>query len=181
MKNPRDRMATSTKTTTENALLPAIVGYVLNRLAILVATAGGAGFMPKAPGTLGALVGVAVYMGMQTAGAGAYFPHAILLILFAGTLAAHRVESFWGHDSQRIVIDEVVGQMIAYGLAGKSQLSNVSIFAGFVLFRFFDITKPFPIRRLEGLPGGVGVMADDVGAGFYAWGVLTLLQKFFGI
>lgn len=150
-------------------------------LAIFIATGGGAGFLPKAPGTAGAAVGVLVYLGMHAAGAGAYFPHAILLILFAGTLAAHRVENFWGHDSQRIVVDEVVGQMIAFSLAGKAQLSGVSIFAGFVLFRVFDITKPFPIRRFEKLPGGVGVMADDVGAGIYALALLTLAQYVFGI
>jgi phosphatidylglycerophosphatase A len=150
-------------------------------LAIFVATGGGAGFMPKAPGTAGALVGVLVYVAMQTAGAGAYFPHAILVVLFAGTLAAHRVENIWGHDSQRIVIDEVVGQMIAYSLAGKTQISIVSMIAGFALFRVFDITKPFPIRRLEALPGGAGVMADDVGAGVYALAGLTLLQHLFGI
>lgn len=161
-------MATSKKTTPD-------------QLAIYVATAGGAGFMPKAPGTAGAVVGVALYIGMQGAGAGAYFLHAILLILFAGTLAAHRVENLWGHDSQRIVIDEVVGQMIAYGLAGKTRLSVASIVVGFILFRFFDIAKPFPIRRLERLPGGFGVMADDVGAGLYALGVLTLLQNVLGI
>ena len=137
--------------------------------------------MPKAPGTAGALVGVLVYVGMHALGAGGYFLHAILVILFAGTLAAHRVESFWGHDSQRIVIDEVVGQMIAYSLAGKTQLSIVSVFAGCVLFRIFDITKPCPIRRLEALPGGVGVMADDVGAGVLALAALTLLQHLFGI
>jgi phosphatidylglycerophosphatase A len=161
-------MATSKKTATDY-------------LAIAVATGGGAGFMPKAPGTAGALVGVLVYVAMQMAGAGAYFPHAILVVLFAGTLAAHRVEDIWGHDSQRIVIDEVVGQMIAYSLAGKTQISIVSIFAGCALFRVFDITKPFPLRRLEALPGGVGVMADDVGAGVYALAGLTLLQHLFGI
>lgn len=150
-------------------------------LAIFVATGAGAGFMPKAPGTAGALVGVLVYLAMHLAGAGGYFLHAILLILFAGTLAAHRVESFWGHDSQRIVIDEVVGQMIVYSLAGKAELSIVSVIAGCVLFRVFDITKPFPIRRLEALPGGVGVMADDVGAGVVALVTLTLLQYLFGI
>ncbi len=152
----------------------------IDRLAILVATAGGAGFMPKAPGTAGAAVGVLVYLGIQAADASAYFLHAILIVLFAGTLAAHRVERFWGHDSQRIVIDEVAGQMIAYGLAGKMQLSVLYIFAGFVLFRVFDITKPFPIRRLEGLPGGIGVMADDVGAGLYALAALTLGHHLLG-
>jgi phosphatidylglycerophosphatase A len=99
----------------------------------------------------------------------------------ANSVFRRRVESIWGHDSQRIVIDEVVGQMIAFSLAGTERLSNVSIVAGFVLFRLFDITKPFPIRRLEALPGGTGVMADDVGAGIYALLALTLLQYVFPI
>ena len=149
-----------------------------DRLAVFVATAGGAGFMPKAPGTAGSVVGAGIYIAMNAAGAGTYFPHAILLILFAGTLAAQRVETFWGHDSQRIVIDEVVGQMIAFCLSGTARLSWLSIFAGFVLFRFFDIVKPFPLRRLERLPGGAGVVADDVGAGLYALAGLTLINAF---
>jgi phosphatidylglycerophosphatase A len=152
-----------------------------DRLAIFIATAGGAGFLPRAPGTAGAAVGVLGYLAIDAAGAAAYIPHVILVILFAGTIAAYRVESIWGHDSQRIVIDEVVGQMIAYVLAGGTRLSAASIIVGFVLFRLFDITKPFPIRRLERLPGGTGVMADDVGAGLYALAALTLLQRVFGI
>jgi phosphatidylglycerophosphatase A len=71
--------------------------------------------------------------------------------------------------------------MIAYSLAGNTRLSGISIVAGFVLFRCFDITKPFPIRRLERLPGGAGVMADDVGAGIYALIGLLLLQHLFDI
>ena len=153
----------------------------IDRLAVLIATAGGAGFLPKAPGTAGSLVGVGIYILMHTAGAGAYFPHAILLILFAGTLAAQRVEIFWGHDSQRIVIDEVAGQMIAFCLTGPAQLSWSLIVAGFALFRFFDIVKPFPVRQLERLPGGAGVIADDVGAGLYALAGLTILQRISGI
>ena len=149
-----------------------------DRLAILIATAGGAGFMPRAPGTAGSLVGVLIYLLMEQLHAGSYFLHVLLLLLIAGTLAAHRVEAFWGHDSQRIVIDEVIGQMIAYGVAaGRTRLSTFSIVAGFVLFRFFDIVKPFPIHRLERLPGGVGVIADDVGAGLYTLAVLTLIGK----
>jgi len=153
----------------------------IDRLAVLIATSAGAGFLPKAPGTAGSAVGVLVYLTMSAAGSGAYLPHAIILVLFAGTIAAQRVESFWGHDSQRIVIDEVVGQMIAFSLAGSAQLSWRSIFAGFFLFRFFDILKPFPVRQMERLPGGAGVMADDVGAGLYALAGLTILQHFLGI
>jgi phosphatidylglycerophosphatase A len=152
-----------------------------DRLAAFIATAGGAGFLPKAPGTAGSAVGVLVYLGMNAAGASAYFVHAILLLLFAGIIAAQRVETFWGHDSQRIVIDEVIGQMITFCLAGVPRLSWISVIAGFALFRIFDIVKPFPVRHLERLPGGAGVIADDVGAGLYALAGLTLLQRVFSI
>jgi len=152
-----------------------------DRLAVFIATSGGAGFVPKAPGTAGSLVGVGLYLAIAMAGMGAYLPHAIILILLAGTLAANRVETFWGHDSQRIVIDEVIGQMIAFSLAGATQLSWSLIFAGFALFRLFDIVKPFPLRQLERLPGGAGVIADDVGAGLYALAGLTALQHFLSI
>ena len=153
----------------------------IDRLAVLIATSAGAGFLPKAPGTAGSAVGVLVYLTMSAVGAGAYLPHAIILILLAGTLAANRVETLWGHDSQRIVIDEVIGQMIAFSLAGATQLSWGLIFVGFALFRLFDIVKPFPLRQLERLPGGAGVIADDVGAGLYALAGLTALQHFLSI
>lgn len=152
-----------------------------DRLAAFIATGAGAGFFPKAPGTAGSVVGVLVYFLMDTAGVSAYFVHAILFLFFAGILAAQRVETFWGHDSQRIVIDEVVGQMIALSSVGMARHSWVSVVAGFALFRVFDIVKPFPVRYLERLPGGVGVIADDVGAGLYALAVLTVLRQVFGI
>lgn len=152
-----------------------------DRLAVLIATAGGAGFLPKAPGTAGSAVGVLVYLVMHSVGGSAYFVHAILLLLFAGIVAAQRVETLWGHDSQRIVIDEVIGQMVTFCLAGAARLSWTSVIAGFALFRVFDIVKPFPIRQLERLPGGAGVIADDVGAGLYALAGLTLLQHVFSI
>ena len=152
-----------------------------DRLAIIIATAGGVGFSPVWPGTAGSVVGVLIYLAMHAAGADGYFLHAIILLLFAGTLAAHRVESFWGNDAQRIVMDEVVGQMIAFSLGRGTRPTFVSVIVGFALFRLFDAKKPFPIRRLEALPGGGGVMADDVGAGIYALAVLTLLQHLFGI
>jgi phosphatidylglycerophosphatase A len=156
-----------------------ILKTAADRLAIAIATGGGAGFLPKAPGTAGSVVGVVVFLLLESAQAGAYFLHVILFFLIAGTLAAHRVETLWGHDSQRIVIDEVIGQWIAFSLsAGRMEVSVFSVLAGFALFRLFDIVKPPPLRRLEKLPGGVGVIADDVGAGFYALGVLTVIQHF---
>ena len=150
-------------------------------LAIAIATAGGAGFAPKAPGTAGSIVGVLVYILIEALHGGAYYLHAIIFFFIVGIWASSRVEHRWGHDAQRIVIDEVVGQMITFGIAaGRYQLSAFYIALGFGLFRLFDIVKPFPIRRLERFRGGIGVVADDVGAGLYALGVLTLVRYVYG-
>ena len=146
-------------------------------IAIAVATAGGAGFAPKAPGTAGSVVGVIIYLLLDRGGGSAYYPHAIIFFFIIGIWASTRVEHLWGHDAQRIVIDEVVGQMITFGMAaGRYSLSALYVVLGFGLFRLFDITKPFPIRRLERLKGGLGVIMDDVGAGLYALTVLTLAR-----
>jgi len=154
---------------------------ILDSIAIAVATGAGAGFMPKAPGTAGAIEGVLIYLLMDRLHVGAYFPHAIIFFLIIGTWSAYRVELFWGEDSQRIVVDEIVGQMITFGLAaGRYPLPAFYVVIGFVLFRLFDIVKPFPLRRLEKLRWGFGVIADDVGAGIYALVVLTLIRHFFG-
>ncbi len=152
-----------------------------DRIAVAIATGGGAGFMPKAPGTAGSVVGVLIYLVMTGLHLDLYYLHAIILLFIVGVWAAHRVETFWGHDSQRIVVDEIIGQMIAFSYAaGRFPLSAFYVAVGFGLFRLFDIVKPFPLRRLEKLSGGLGVIADDVGAGLYALGVLTLIVIFFG-
>src|SRR5213593_2849809 len=152
----------------------------LDWIAVAIATAGGAGFAPKAPGTAGSVVGVFVYLLIEALHLGAYYPHAIIFFFIVGIWASSRVEHLWGHDAQRIVIDEVVGQMITFGIAaGRYQLSAFYIALGFGLFRLFDIVKPFPIRHLERLKGGAGVIADDVGAGLYALAILTLIRYMF--
>src|SRR4051812_34686241 len=141
---------------------------IADRIAVAIATAGGAGFAPRAPGTAGSVVGVAIYLLLGWAGAIAYYPHAIIFFFIVGIWASSRVEHLWGHDAQRIVIDEVVGQMITFGMAaGRYSLSAFYVVLGFGLFRLFDILKPFPIRRLERFKGGFGVVLDDVGAGLY--------------
>jgi phosphatidylglycerophosphatase A len=146
--------------------------------AIAIATAGGAGFAPKAPGTAGAAVGVLIYLLMEWLHASAYYPHVIIFFFIVGIWASSHVEHLWGHDAQRIVIDEVIGQMITFGIAaGRYRLSAFYVILGFGLFRLFDITKPFPIRHLERLKGGLGVIADDVGAGIYALAALTLIRR----
>jgi len=148
-----------------------------DRIALAIASAGGVGFVPKAPGTAGSVAGVLVYLAIEMMHAGAYYPHAIIFFFIVGIWASSRVEHRYGHDSQRIVIDEVVGQMITFAVAaGRHQLSAFDIALGFGLFRLFDIVKPFPIRKLERLKSGFGVIADDVGAGVYALAVLTLVR-----
>ena len=147
--------------------------------AVVVATAGGIGFAPKAPGTAGAIVGVFIYLLLEGLHLGAYYLHVIIFFFVVGIWASSRMEHLWGHDAQRIVIDEVVGQMITFGIAaGRYRLPAFYIFLGFGLFRLFDIVKPFPIRRLERFKGGFGVVADDVGAGLYALAVLTLVLRY---
>jgi phosphatidylglycerophosphatase A len=148
-----------------------------DRIALGIATAGGAGFSPMWPGTAGSIVGVLVYLLIEGLNAGRYYPHAIIFFLIAGTWASWRVEQLRGHDAQIIVIDEVVGQMITFAAAaGRYPLPAVYIIIGFALFRFFDVVKPFPIRRLERFPKGIGVVADDVGAGILAMVVLTFIR-----
>ncbi len=88
-----------------------------------------------------------------------------LLIILVGVWSSFRVESAWGHDSNRIVIDEVAGMLIS--LIGIP-VNWIYVLIAFVLFRFFDIVKPLFIKRTEKLNGGWGVMMDDVLAGIYA-------------
>lgn len=90
-------------------------------------------------------------------------------------MSADRVEEIWGKDHNRVVIDEVAGMCITLLFVPlKWQYTLI----GLVLFRFFDILKPFGIRKLEELPGGWGVMADDVLAGIYANIILQLVMVF---
>jgi phosphatidylglycerophosphatase A len=96
----------------------------------------------------------------------------ILAILFLGTWSSGKVEHIWGHDSSKVVIDEVAGMMITL-LWVPADIKYVLI--GFILFRFFDILKPLGIKSAERLPGGWGVMADDVLAGLYSFAILRLV------
>jgi phosphatidylglycerophosphatase A len=93
-----------------------------------------------------------------------------------GIPAATRVARALGKkDPSHVVIDEVAGQMVAFIAV---PLNWHCLLAGLILFRTFDITKPFPIRRLERLPEGTGIMLDDIGAGLYALAIMQLLLHF---
>jgi len=165
-------------------------------VALAIATCG-VGYFPIAPGTLGALVGVALYVTIweslyRLLETNALRGHLNLLYIFtplmaamlllivlvtvAGTWAATRAEKVMQRkDPSAVVIDEVAGQMIAL-LSGPFWLPKWwSILTAFILFRLFDIWKPYPIRRFEALESGLGIMADDLLAGIYALIVNSLL------
>lgn len=136
----------------------------------------GAGHAPLAPGTVGsAVTAVALWLfPLSTVG----LTVVLALVLVVGTWAAERAEQLLGHkDPGAIVIDEVAGMIVSVLLLPRTVPVLV---AAFVLFRVFDVTKPFPARASQRLSGGVGVMIDDVIAGLYALGVLALLRAGLG-
>ena len=142
-----------------------------------IATGFGAGFFPFAPGTAGSLVGLAMWIGLPWLPlAGGWSTVVFLAACFAlGVAASSPAEKEFGEDGGPIVFDEIVGQWIT--VAGLAVTPFTAV-AGFVLFRVFDIVKPFPAGRSQAWGGGLGVMADDVFAGIWAALVLRLLLHF---
>jgi phosphatidylglycerophosphatase A len=131
---------------------------------ITLATAFGAGYMPKAPGTWGSAVGLLLWFLLPASGWAQAC--AIAIVVIAGTWSADVAERHFGRrDPGQVVIDEVAGMLITLFLNPSGWFSAA---VGFLLFRAADIVKPFPARRFERLPGGLGIMADDVMAGLYA-------------
>jgi phosphatidylglycerophosphatase A len=161
-------------------------------ISILLATWFGLGYLPKAPGTWGSAAGVALVLLMSWAGFRSsraetelyqvrhFWTSGLLpsygevwiavIITVVGVIVADRAARYAQiKDPQWVVIDEVSGQLITYYLFfWVIALNWKSWLLGFILFRLFDIWKPFPVRQLERLPGGLGIMADDWMAGIYA-------------
>jgi len=139
----------------------------------LAATVFGIGYLGKGVGTIAAFFAcICWYLLWHN---GAMVVPAILLTVVVtalGIWSGNKVEPIWGKDHNRVVIDEVAGMFVSL-LFVPVTLSY--IIAGFILFRFFDIFKPLFIRRLEALPGGWGVMADDLLAGVYANIILQII------
>ncbi len=139
---------------------------------LILATGIGTGYSPFAPGTLGTLVTIPIY----------YFLSEIPFPLYEITLSGFFFLAVWisekagavlgKKDDPRIVIDEMMGFFITMLWVPRTALFIV---AGFILFRFFDILKPFPIRRLEKVRGGFGVVLDDSMAGIFANVILRLI------
>jgi phosphatidylglycerophosphatase A len=137
----------------------------------LVATGLGSGYSKVAPGTAGSLVGLVLFLPLvgrpwlvQLA--------ATAVVTVVGALAADRVARLLDRkDPGLVVVDEVVGQWVTFV---SLPFTPAIAFAGFVLFRVMDVFKPWPARALERLPGGIGIVADDVAAGIYAQLILRV-------
>jgi phosphatidylglycerophosphatase A len=138
-------------------------------LALAIATCG-VGYLPLMPGTFGSLVGVGIFLALTRLTA-VIIPLllAILAFTFVGIWAGTRTEELAKRkDPGKIVVDEVAGQLIALFPLVFVKWSMIMVMVSFILFRFFDIVKPYPANRLQELKGGAGVMCDDLVAGAYA-------------
>jgi phosphatidylglycerophosphatase A len=150
------------------------------KVAFVLATGGGIGLIPKAPGTFGSLWGIVLAWALQAMELSTpLYLGAIVLLLAIGIPICETANRFFtSKDPGSIVYDEYSAMTLIFFAV---KFNVVSAIAGFLLFRLFDIWKPWPIRRLERLPGGVGVMADDIGAALMAaaalWGVLQLTGR----
>jgi phosphatidylglycerophosphatase A len=150
-------------------------------LALAIATFG-VGLLPLAPGTWGSMVGVGIYLLLRylalNLGKLPFFAIelvVIMVITLAGIWAATRTERLSGRkDPGKVVVDEVAGQMISLLPLVLVPVSawKTWVIVSFTLFRFFDIVKPYPARRMERLHGGLGIMCDDLVAGIYAAAVI---------
>jgi phosphatidylglycerophosphatase A len=149
------------------------------KLAVAIATWFGCGYFPLGPGTAGSLAALAIaYVLAQWAHWRPFYFALLALALlpigiWSAGVTAREVKK---KDPSIVVVDEVLGQWIT--LAGASTFNWKSWLAAFCLFRLFDIWKPPPVRRLEALPSGMGIVADDVMAGVYGALVLFLMGCF---
>jgi len=148
---------------------------------MFIATGACSGYLPKAPGTWGSMVGVGLWFWLRSLPIGPYV--AVVAALFVvGTIAAGAAEKIVDYgDPGLVVIDEIVGQLIALAAIPTAVPGHpVFVILGFVFFRIFDILKPFPVGWLDQhIHGGLGIMLDDVAAGLYALLLLQLAIRFF--
>jgi len=138
----------------------------VTRLAVFIATVGYCGYFPIAPGTVGSAAGLVFYLLVWWSGSPIVEVGLIALLFAAGVWAGTTAERYFGGiDPGPIVMDEVVGMLITLAFIPVGWSGAL---AGFLLFRIFDVVKPWPARSLESLHGGLGVMADDAMAALYA-------------
>lgn len=180
VKESSDELNPTVVVSPEEVPTPRRTHSALDYAALAIATFG-VGYLPLIPGTFGSMVGVAIFLLLvQSVALQLLF---IVAVVVLGVWAAFRTEKILGRKDPGIVVaDEVAGQMIA--LLPLPFLVDgpwlVWVIVSFNLFRLFDIFKPYPARRFEALPGGFGIMADDLVAGIYGAIVTAIAIKAFG-
>ena len=143
------------------------------RLGLFISTCGYLGYVPIAPGTFGSAAGLAVFAAVRWSGSPAVELAVMLLLFTVGVWSASAAEKhFGGVDPAPVILDEVVGMLITLAFI---PVSITGAIVGFLLFRLFDVVKPWPANRLERLHGGLGIMADDAMAGVYGNVAMRLL------
>ncbi|HET9566983.1 MAG TPA: phosphatidylglycerophosphatase A [Vicinamibacterales bacterium] len=143
------------------------------RLGLFIATCGYLGYVPVAPGTFGSAAGLVVFAAVRWSGSPALELAVIILLFAVGVWSANAAERhFGGVDPAPVILDEVVGMLITLAFL---PVNITGAIVGFLLFRLFDVVKPWPANRLEALHGGLGVMADDAMAGVYGNVAMRLL------
>ena len=155
-------------------------------LALSIATFG-VGYLPLIPGTFGSLASVGIFLLFTQIVTGTSLFALVLLftliVTFSGIWAASRTEELSGRkDPGKVVVDEVAGQMLALlplTLINPQPLTR-GVIVSFILFRLFDIFKPYPAGRFERLKGGYGIMCDDLMAGAYAAAITSAIIAIFG-
>jgi phosphatidylglycerophosphatase A len=145
-----------------------------NQCFLVIATGLGIGYLPGAPGTYGTILAAFVYYFLLPDHLSLYLICLIISVVI-GIVSAGKAEQIFGvKDSPHIVIDEILGFWLA--MCGFPKRWGYVIL-GIIFFRLFDILKPFPIKRLESLSGGIGIVTDDLMAGLYTLIVLKLLTQ----
>ena len=133
-------------------------------VSLAIATVFGIGYVPVAPGTFGSIAGLLLWMVLPASTV--VQAAAIVALLVLGSIAGNVAEHHFGRtDPRQVIIDEVMGMLITLFL---NPVASKGAFVGFLFFRATDVIKPYPANRLERLPGGIGVMADDAMAAIYA-------------
>ena len=156
----------------------------IDYLALSIATCG-VGYLPLMPGTFGSLLSVGMFLLLTRVVAGAALVAVVLVLIFAFTVAGiwagTRTEQLSGRkDPGKVVVDEVAGQFVAlFPVTLVTRWSTAAVIVSFILFRFFDIVKPYPANRLQEMNGGAGVMFDDLVAGVYGAAIVSIFLKFF--
>jgi len=144
-----------------------------------VATGFGSGLVPFAPGTAGTLVGILIYLALSRLSWTVYLVIVVIITFLACYVSREAERIFEEKDPPHVVIDEIIGFQWSMFLITPTVLH---VFAGFILFRFFDILKIFPAGYFQrSLPGGWGIVMDDVVAGMYGNITLLLIIKFWVI